>query len=307
MTINGNFSPDQQDLVTELKKDVADAVSGVSDAKVTISISKGVGDMFGTCENVGKFSEDGTTTLEHHAGEVMLVDFWATWCPPCQKPMAHNQEMLEKHAEKGDWKMVRIIGMSIDNDKQKLVDHVNDKKWTSVEHYWARNGLCDGDKVYGVRGVPHCLLVDTHGKIVWVGHPSSRNLEEDINNLLAGKELVVSKEDDSDEGEEGKDDSQSIDMDVATVAVDSFKEETKAMLAKEELKTQATNLMRAFLVLVNETTCDLKDAGKLKTSMTCHTVLVGPSAACEQAQAACMAITHAEGRPWKNREQIRAM
>jgi thiol-disulfide isomerase/thioredoxin len=43
---------------------------------------------------------------------VILIDFWATWCPPCQKPMAHNQEMLEHH--KSDWSKVRIIGMSID-------------------------------------------------------------------------------------------------------------------------------------------------------------------------------------------------
>ena len=32
-------------------------------------------------------------------GEVLLIDFWATWCPPCQAPMGHNQEMLVKYGK----------------------------------------------------------------------------------------------------------------------------------------------------------------------------------------------------------------
>jgi len=48
--------------------------------------------------------------------------------------MAHNQEMLEKRAADWDGK-VRIIGVSIDQSKEKMVEHVNNKKWNAVEHY----------------------------------------------------------------------------------------------------------------------------------------------------------------------------
>ena len=61
--------------------------------------------------------------------------------------MAHNQEMLEKR--KDDWAgKVRIIGLSIDQSKEKMVEHVNNKKWTSVEHYFRNKSDCS--EVYGV-------------------------------------------------------------------------------------------------------------------------------------------------------------
>lgn len=54
----------------------------------------------------------------------------------------------------------------------------------------------------GAGGIPHCLLVDTTGTIVWTGHPSSIPLEERIDELLTGKNPF----DTSTGGASGKDD-----------------------------------------------------------------------------------------------------
>jgi len=103
--------------------------------------------------------------------------------------MAHNQEMLEKRG--GDWgDKVRLIGLSIDQEVNKLKSHVEEKKWMHVEHYWVRNHACTADNDYGVQGVPHVLLVDTEGVIVFMGHPASRNIEKDIDALLKGEKLT---------------------------------------------------------------------------------------------------------------------
>ena len=68
---------------------------------------------YGEIDNV---FDEGKTSLAHKEGEVLLVDVWATWCPPCQKPMAHNQEMLVKNEER--WKdKVKIVGVSVDDSK----------------------------------------------------------------------------------------------------------------------------------------------------------------------------------------------
>jgi len=64
--------------------------------------------------------------------------------------------MLEKR--KADWDgKVRIVGLSIDQSKEKMVTHVNTKGWTSVEHYFRDKSDCSD--VYGVSGVPHVLLL----------------------------------------------------------------------------------------------------------------------------------------------------
>jgi len=71
--------------------------------------------------------------------------------------MAHNQTILEKRgAEWGNG--VRIIAISIDKTKDAIVKHVTEKKWESVEHYHRAESDCSN--VYGVRGVPHVMLID---------------------------------------------------------------------------------------------------------------------------------------------------
>lgn len=85
--------------------------------------------------------------------------------------------MLEEHGERwGD--KVRICGVSIDKDCPTVVKHVEAKGWKKVEHFHRAASSATED--YGASGVPHVVLIDTHGKIVYIGHPATRKLEEDI-------------------------------------------------------------------------------------------------------------------------------
>ena len=60
--------------------------------------------------------------------------------------MAHNQEMLEKRA--ADWgSNVRIIGISIDQTKDVVVKHCEEKKWMSIEHYHRH----ESNSIYSVK------------------------------------------------------------------------------------------------------------------------------------------------------------
>ena len=57
-----------------------------------------------------------------------------------------------------------------------------------------------------MEGVPHVALIDTEGRIVFLGNPSERDLEADINTLLKGEKLTVKKEVESAENAPQKED-----------------------------------------------------------------------------------------------------
>lgn len=230
----------------------------------------GEGQQYVTIEDVTKIeTPEETVKLEHKQGEVWLLDFWATWCPPCQKPMAHNQEMLDKNAEA--WKdKVRIIGLSIDKSAEAVVKHVDDKKWTSVEHYWRAKSECS--KVYSVSGVPCVMLVDQNGKIVFKGHPASRpDLEKDLNDLAEGKELSKAGEGEAENEEEA-----AVAVDAATMhaEIDEFKTKVAPEL-QTALKENVKDFPRAFCVMVAQQELT-PETGESKTTYDNYRVLVGP-------------------------------
>jgi len=164
----------QEDLAKKFKEAIKADLEGVEGVQIDVVAQLGVGEQYREIKDVIKvYAEDpaAACNLTHKEGEVWMIDFWATWCPPCQAPMAHNQTMLEKRA--ADWgDKLKIIGLSIDKDSETVKTHVTAKKWESVEHYHRAKSDCSD--VYGVKGVPHVMLIDKKGKIVFKGHPATR-------------------------------------------------------------------------------------------------------------------------------------
>ena len=155
-----------------------------------------LGTSFGNYGEIDNVHDEGKTLLEHKQGEVLLVDVWATWCGPCQKPMAHNQEMLEKN--EAAWKdKVRIVAVSVDDDKESVKNRVQNKKWDKIVHLtllgWKGEHKLIQD--FKIEGIPFVCLVNKFGKIVYVGHPNKVKLETRINELIAEeKEPAVAEE-----------------------------------------------------------------------------------------------------------------
>jgi len=96
--------------------------------------------------------------LSDFKGKVVLLDFWATWCPPCVSAVPQLASLHERYKEKG----FEIIGISMDHS-------VGDAKSFVSEHNVPYTVLMSNDKVekqYGVTTIPVTFLIDKSGVVV---------------------------------------------------------------------------------------------------------------------------------------------
>lgn len=104
---------------------------------------------------------DGTVRhLSDYLGKVVVVDVWATWCPPCIK----EQPALEELEKSFEGKDVVFISLSIDTDKQKWADWVRNKKLSGVQLFTNSQGPIITD--YKVIQIPQFMVFDKAGKTV---------------------------------------------------------------------------------------------------------------------------------------------
>jgi cytochrome c biogenesis protein CcmG/thiol:disulfide interchange protein DsbE len=121
--------------------------------------------------------------LAQHRGHVVIVNFWATWCPPCRAEMPVLDSIAARYGARG----VEIIGLSVDRrgDRKAVGDVMR------AYHYPA--GLVEGAKANGFgapRALPITYVVDAEGTIRSVllpgrGALTAEMLEAAINPLLA--------------------------------------------------------------------------------------------------------------------------
>jgi len=116
-------------------------------------------------------------------GNVVLLDFWATWCVPCRKVMPELQALHDKYAGRG----LSVVGISIDEDgPAKVSKFVKSKKFTY------RIAVDDAKKpawdAFRIKAIPAAYLLDREGRIVaqWTGAPPDpKDLERRIAELVA--------------------------------------------------------------------------------------------------------------------------
>ena len=117
-------------------------------------------------------------------GKVVVLEFWAIWCGPCQAPMADLQKLRHVHPAWGD--KVALVPLSIDDTLGIVRKHVNKRGWTNTFNVWAGDGgwRSAPAKAFRVSGVPTTYIIDTQGKIVQAGQPAAMSIDEKVEAVL---------------------------------------------------------------------------------------------------------------------------
>ncbi len=118
-------------------------------------------------------------------GHVYVVEFWATWCPPCKTAIPHLSKLAQKYKDS-----VTVIGVNI-SDKasdQAIEEFLDSMKPEETQYHIARDNTDFMIKQWlsaaGQKTIPNAFVVDQKGKVVWIGNPM-RGLDTALEQVVA--------------------------------------------------------------------------------------------------------------------------
>lgn len=124
--------------------------------------------------------DERTLTLSQLRGQVVIINFWASWCPPCREEAAYLEQTWRKYQDQG----VVFIGVDwVDTQKEALAY----MKEFDLTYF---NGPDLGTRIaeaYRIKGVPETFFVAKNGELrgVHVGPLKTPELDQKIDELLA--------------------------------------------------------------------------------------------------------------------------
>jgi peroxiredoxin len=121
-----------------------------------------------------------TRSLADHRGEVVLVNLWATWCPPCKAEMPTLQAYYDKYKEDG----FTIIAIN-DGDPAEAVLQF-EKEYQLTFPIWLDPEYYATEKAFKTLNLPSSFVIDRAGtvRLRWVGAISRDRLEEYVTPII---------------------------------------------------------------------------------------------------------------------------
>ncbi len=120
-------------------------------------------------EIVGKTPKGDEIKLSSYRGKIVLIDFWASWCPPCRREnvnvVANYQEFKNKKFKNGDGFVVLSVSLDKNPASWERAIKADKLSWdTNIRDM--KDGYSKAAKDYEVRAIPTSFLVDGNGKII---------------------------------------------------------------------------------------------------------------------------------------------
>lgn len=119
-------------------------------------------------------------TLSKLRGKVVIINFWASWCPPCREEAAYLEQTWRKYEDRG----VVFVGVDYVDTEKPALAYIKEFDITYI------NGPDLGTRIaqsFNIKGVPETYFVAKNGELrgVHIGPMKSPQLDEKIDELLA--------------------------------------------------------------------------------------------------------------------------
>lgn len=124
--------------------------------------------------------EGDTVKLSDLKGDVVVLEFWATWCGPCIPDVPHLKELQKKYEEQN----FQLIGVSLDRERSALKQFVEDRELTWPQVWQEKGWKGPVTELYNVTGIPDSYLINQNGKIV-AKDIDAEKLDEAVGELLS--------------------------------------------------------------------------------------------------------------------------
>lgn len=106
-----------------------------------------------------------SVSLDSYKGKVVLLDFWASWCPDCRRANPYMVELYRRYHDKG----LEFIGISLDNKRERWVAAIaaDTLEWTHLSSL--KGWTCPVAVEYNIHWIPTVVLIGSDGRIVCRG------------------------------------------------------------------------------------------------------------------------------------------
>ena len=133
--------------------------------------------------NLPSAAENTMVDSKQFKGKVLLITFFATWCPPCIQEIPNLIDLQKTYASQG----FSVIGMSVDEGGVPPVKRLIDKTGINYPVLMADNEVARG--FGGVTGIPVSFLVNRQGELVkkYLGYIEHDVLQDEIKKLIVSK------------------------------------------------------------------------------------------------------------------------
>ncbi|GMR20827.1 MAG: TlpA disulfide reductase family protein [Gammaproteobacteria bacterium] len=99
--------------------------------------------------------------LSEYRGQVVMLNFWATWCGPCRQEMPILNDMYKRYKNKG----FVLLGVNIDDDQIKAKAMLDNLKITFPVVFDHKKSV---SKTYKVDAMPNSIMIDRDGKVQYI-------------------------------------------------------------------------------------------------------------------------------------------